>query len=138
VNLVFRLLAMALYPIAIAMMGHLIGDKKAVDVVVPAGNYPHGDLFRINNFTGFMLNDCLTAHTDRNRSLEIALNRCWKVLTPVIAPAVGDMLYWTAGAGTKRGDADLTVTPTGLAVAKVTHARNAAGYIGVILVDNSA
>lgn len=119
-------------------MGHLIGDKKAVHVTVPAGTYAHGDLFRISGFTGFLINPVAVGDTARVRALEIAMNRCWSVLTPVIAPAVGDLLYWTTGSGTKRGDTDLTVTPTGSAVAKVVATRNAAGYIQVVLVDNGS
>lgn len=118
-------------------MGHLIGDKKAVDVTVPAGVYAHGDLFRISGFNGFLINSVAAADTNRKRALEIALNRCWNILTPVIAPAVGDLLYWTAGAGTKRGDTDLAVAVVGAPVVKVVAARNAAGYIQVVLVDNN-
>lgn len=118
-------------------MGHLIGDKKAVDVVVPAGDFFHGDLYRISTFNGFLINDCLTAATVRNRALEIALNRGWKVKLPAgLVPAVGDVLYWTAGAGTKRGDTDLAAAVVGAPVCKVVTAKNAAGYAEVILVDN--
>jgi hypothetical protein len=118
-------------------VGHLIGDKKAVDVTVPAGDFFHGDLYRINTFSGFLLNDCLTAATDRNRSLEIAINRCWNVKFPAgLTPAVGDVLYWAAGAGTKRGDTDLSATVAGAPVCKVIKAKNAAGYAQVVLIDN--
>jgi hypothetical protein len=118
-------------------VGHLIGDKKAVDVVVPAGDFFHGDLYRITTFSGFLINDCLTAAADRNRALEIALNRAWKVKFPAgLTPAVGDVLYWTAGAGTKRGDTDLSATVAGAPVCKVVTAKNAAGYAEVVLIDN--
>lgn len=117
-------------------MGHLIGDKKAVDIVVPAGDFNHGDLYRISTFSGFLINDSLTAATDRARSLEIALNRAWKIkMTAAISPAVGDLLYWTAGAGTKRGDTDLTATPTGAPIVKCCSTKNANGYVEVVLVD---
>lgn len=118
-------------------MGHLIGDKKAVDVVVPAGDFFHGDLYRLTTFNGFLINDCLTAAVDRNRALEIAMNRSWKVKLPgALTPAVGDLLYWTAGAGTKRGDTDLSAVVAGAPVVKVISAKNANGYAEVILVDN--
>lgn len=117
-------------------MGHLIGDKKAVDVVVPAGDFFHGDLYRISTFTGFLIDDCLTAATNRNRALEIAMNRSWKVKLPAgLNPAVGDLLDWSAGAGTKRGDTDLIAT-AGAPVVKVVAAKNAAGYAEVVLVGN--
>lgn len=118
-------------------MGHLIGDKKAVDVVVPAGDFFHGDLYRIATFCGFLINDCLTAAVVRSRALEIAMNRSWKVKLPgALAPAVGDLLYWTAGAGTKRGDTDLAAAVVGAPVCKVITAKNANGYAEVILCDN--
>jgi hypothetical protein len=69
--------------------------------------------------------------------MEVSLNRIWNVKVPAISPAVGDLLYWTAGAGLKRGDTDLTVTVTGSAVAKVVAVKNTAGYCQVMLVDNS-
>ena|SRR5688500_4480292 len=115
-------------------MGHLIGDKKGVDVVVPAGDFFHGDLYRISTFTGFLINDCLTAATARGRALEIALNRAWKVKLPAgLTPAVGDVLYWTAGGTTKRGDADLSAVVAGPPICKVITAKNAAGYAEVVL-----
>lgn len=118
-------------------MGHLIGDKKAVDVVVPAGDFFHGDLYRISTFSGFLINDCLTAATARSRALEIAMNRAWKVKLPAaLTPAVGDLLYWTAGAGTKRGDTDLSATVAGPPIVKVVTAKNASGYAEVVLVGN--
>lgn len=127
-------------------MGHLIGDKKAVNVTVPAGDYSHGDLYRINGFTGFLINDCPTAATDRSRALEIAMNRAWKIKLPSgLDPAVGDHLDWSAGTGVKRGDTDLVAAaaaaagppavPSSAGVCKVVTAKNAAGYAEVILTD---
>lgn len=127
-------------------MGHLIGDKKAVDVTVPAGTYSHGDLYRISGFTGFLINDVTSGATDRNRSLEIAVNRAWKIKLPSgITPAVGDHLDWSSGAGTKRGDTDLVIAaaaqtgppavPANTGVCKVVTAKNANGYAEVILTE---
>jgi hypothetical protein len=119
-------------------MGHLIGDGKAVNVTVPAGVYDHGDLFRINNWSGFLINSVTSAATARNRALEVSVNRIWNVKFPAgLTPAVGDLLYWTAGAGTKRGDTDLSATVAGPPVVKVVAAKNTAGYCQVMLVDNS-
>jgi hypothetical protein len=115
-------------------MGNLRGDLKAVNVVVPAGDFNHGDLYRINTFSGFLINDCLTAAVDRNRAMEIAMNRMWEVKLPgALAPAVGDLLYWTAGAGTKRGDTDLAAAVVGPPIVKVVKAKNANGYASVVL-----
>lgn len=120
-------------------MGHLIGDKKAVNVTVPAGNFLHGDLYRIGLFSGFLINDCLTAATDRARALEIAVNRAWKVLLPAgLTPAAGDLLYWTAGTGVKRGDTDLAAAVNGAPVCKVVTVKNAAGYAEVVLAGQGA
>lgn len=115
-------------------MGNLRGDLKAVNVTVPAGTFSHGDLYRINTFSGFLINDCAAAATDRARSLEIAMNRAWEVLLPGgLTPAVGDLLYWTAGAGVKRGDTDLAAAVVGPPIVKVVKAKNASGYAQVTL-----
>lgn len=127
-------------------MGHLIGDKKAVDVTFPAGVGSHGDLYRIGGFTGFLINDVTAADTDRVRALEIAANRAWKVKLPAaLNPAVGDHLDWAAGAGFKRGDTDLVAAaaaaagppavPASTGVCKVVTAKNANGYAEVILTE---
>ena len=117
-------------------MGHLIGDKKAVDVQFPAATAgDHGDLFRINKFTGFLINDITTTATTRGRALEIALNRAWKVKLPAgLNPAVGDHLAWSAGTCFKRGDTDLVAAGAGVVgVCKVVTAKNANGYAEVVL-----
>lgn len=117
-------------------MGHLIGDKKAVDIQFPAATVgDHGDLFRVNGFTGFLINDITAAAVNRGRALEIALNRAWKVKLPAaLAPAVGDHLTWSAGTGFKRGDTDLVAAGAGVVgVCKVVTAKNADGYAEVIL-----
>jgi hypothetical protein len=120
-------------------MGNLVGDKKAVNVTVPAGVYTHGDLYRIDQFSGFLINNVASADTDRKRVLEIAMNRSWEVKLPAaVTPARGDLLYWTAGAGVKRGDTDLTATVTGDPIVKVVTVKNAAGYAEVILASNRA
>jgi predicted RecA/RadA family phage recombinase len=119
------------------MMGNLIGDLKAVDVIAPAGIINKGDLYRISEFTGFALSQVNAADTDRGFSLEIAMNRHWKVKVAAgINPAVGALLYWTAGAGFKDGFLDLTAAVTGAPMVKVVEAKNAAGYLGVTLVQN--
>lgn len=117
-------------------MGHLIGDKKAIDITFPAATVgDHGDLFRVNGFTGFLINDITAAATNRGRALEIALNRAWKIKLPAaLNPAVGTNLKWSAGAGFKRGDTDLIAGGALEAgVCKVVTAKNADGYAEVVL-----
>ena len=133
-KIVLRLLYSVLIVRAVTMMGALVGDLKAVNVVVPAGDFFHGDLYRISTFSGFLINDCLTAATDRNRAMEIAVNRAWEIKLPGgLTPAVGDLLYWSSGAGTKRGDTDLQAAVQGNAIVKVLKVKNAAGYATVTL-----
>lgn len=117
-------------------MGHLIGDRKAENISFPAGEPgDHGDLFRVNGFTGFLINDVEVSDVDRGRALETAVNRCWKVKVPTgLNPAVGDHLDWSTGTGFKRGDADLEAAGAGdVGVCKVVYAKNANGYVGVVL-----
>lgn len=112
-------------------MGHMLTDGKAVDVVAPAGQYDFGDLFRISLWTGIALDTIATADTVRDLALEVS-ERIWKVKLPgALTPAVGDLLYWTAGTGVKRGDTDLSATVNGTPACKVLIAKNAAGYAAV-------
>ncbi len=124
-------------------MGNLVGDGKAVNVTCPAGDLFHGDLYRISNWTGFLLNDCLTAATDRTRAMEVAVNRVWEIKMPAaLNPAVGDLLSWSTGVGTfKRGDTDLVALAASGSqgpVIKVLKAKNAAGYATVMLVGQGS
>jgi hypothetical protein len=123
-------------------MGHLIGDGKAVNVTVPAGDYDHGDLYRIDGWSGFLINDCDTAATDRKRALEVAFNRIWNVKLPAGQnPAVGALLSWAAVSGTQRGDTNLVALGTAASsgpVVKVVAAKNANGYAQVMLVGQGS
>ncbi len=115
-------------------MGQLKHDGRATSggVTAPAGDFPFGDLFRINGWNGIALTHIATGDTVRTLDLEISAERVWYVKIPAAAsPAVGDFLYWTAGAGLKRGDTDLTVTATGTPVAKVEEAKDANNYCAI-------
>jgi hypothetical protein len=116
-------------------MGQLKHDGRATQagVAAPAGQaITFGDLYRINGWTGFAMRTIGAADTDRTLDLEIAPDRIWYVKLPAgAAPAVGDPLYWTAGAGFKRGDTDITVTATGAVIAKVEEIKDANGYAAV-------
>jgi hypothetical protein len=91
-----------------------------------------GDLYRINGWTGIALKTIGASDTVRTLDMEISPARVWYVKLPAGAsPAVGDPLYWSAGAGFKRGDTDLTTTATGQPVAKVEEAKDANGWAAV-------
>lgn len=116
-------------------MGHRLTDGKAIDVQAPAATVINdGDLYRISGHSGFAIGDKDGVQTDLGMSLEVDKNAVWKVKLPgAVTPAVGDFLYWTAGAGFKKGDTDLTATITGAAIVQVLIAKNTAGYAAVRL-----
>jgi hypothetical protein len=112
-------------------MGQLNSDGVATDggFTFPAGVYNFGDLYRLNNWNGICLANIAAADTVRSADMEISPARTWWVLLPAgLNPAVGDPLYWTTGAGIKRGDTDLAAAVLGAPVCKVLKAKNANGY----------
>lgn|SRR5512146_279623 len=114
-------------------MGQLKHDGNATQggFTAPAGDFPFGELFRINGWNGIAMSHIAAADTVRSLDLEIS-HRVWYIKVPVaLAPAQGDFLYWTAGAGLKRGDTDLTATVTGSPVAKVEEVKDANNYCAV-------
>lgn len=113
-------------------MGNLKNDGKAINVpAVPAGQYNFGELFRINGWNGIMMKTVATADTVRAAAMEVSSERVWYFTIPsAVAAAQGAYLYWTAGAGTKRGDTDLTATPTGTPVLIVEEAKDANNVVG--------
>lgn len=119
-------------------MGQLKHDGRATQggFTWPAGTYTFGELFRLNQWNGVILKTVASTDTVRNADMEIAPDRVWYVKLPAgVTPALGDFLYWTAGAGTKRGDTDLTATPTGSPVAKVEEIKDANGYAAVRILN---
>lgn len=115
-------------------MGQLKHDGRATQggFTLPAGDFPFGDLFRLNGWNGINLKAVVAADTVRSTEFEIAPDRVWYVKFPAaLNPAVGAYVYWTAGAGLKRGDTDLTATVTGTPVAIIEEAKNANGYAAV-------
>jgi hypothetical protein len=114
-------------------MGQLKHDGVATQggVTVPAGDYPFGDMFRINGINGIMLTHIAAGDTVRSSDLEIS-PRVWYIKVPAGATVnAGTYLYWTAGAGTKRGDTDLTATVTGSPVAFVEETKDGNNYAAV-------
>jgi hypothetical protein len=107
-------------------MGQLKTDGRAVNVpVVPAGQYNFGELFRINGWNGIAMKTVNTADTIRAMAIEVSSERVWYFTIPAaVAAPQGAYLYWTAGAGTKRGDTDLSATVAGTPVLVVEEAKD--------------
>src|SRR3954451_24451477 len=104
-------------------MGQLKHDGRATQggYSAPAGQViTFGDLYRLNGWNHVALTNIGAADTVRSYGGEISSERVWYVKLPAaLNPAIGDYLYWTAGAGFKRGDADLAAAVVGAPVAKV-------------------
>lgn len=118
-------------------MGQLKHDGRATQggFVAPAGDFPFGELFRINGWNGIAMSHIATTDTVRSLDLEIS-DRVWYIKIPAaVAAAQGDFLYWTAGTGLKRGDTDLTATVTGTPVLKVEEAKDANNYIAARILN---
>lgn len=123
-------------------MGRKITDGRAIDVVAPAAQLiEKGELYRIDGWTGFAMDQIDATEVDRAFALEVC-ESLWRVKVPAAtAAARGDFLGWTTGAGFKKGSTDLSAiaapadgsTPV-LAVAKVEGIRNSGGYATVKLV----
>lgn len=118
-------------------MGQLKSDGRAINVTWPAGVITHGDLYRMDGWTGIALDGFAAGASPRAGAMEVSSERIWYVKTPagVGDGARGDRLYWTAGAGLKRGDTDLTETVTGSTCAIVEEIRDANGWVGVRVVN---
>lgn len=115
-------------------MGQLKHDGRATQggYTWPAGTYTFGELFRLNQWNGIILKTIAAADTVRVADMEIAPDRVWYVKLPAaLSPAIGDVLYWTAGAGVKRGDTDLAAAVVGSPVCKVEETKDANGYAAV-------
>lgn len=115
-------------------MGQLSHDGRATDggFTFPAGTINYGDLYRLNGWNGIAMKTIAAGDTVRTADMEISSERIWWVLLPAgLTPAVGDPLYWTAGAGFKRGDTDLAAAVVGAPVCKVLEAKNSNGYARV-------
>lgn len=120
---------------ALFILGQLKGDGKATTGATfsaPAGQViTFGDFYRLNGWNHIAMATIGASDTVRAYGGEYS-ERIWYAKLPAaLNPAVGDFLYWTAGAGFKRGDTDLTATVTGSPVCKVEEAKNANGYAGI-------
>lgn len=119
-------------------MGQLKHDGRATlgGVTAPAGVINFGDLYRINDWNGVALKTIGSGDTVRTLDLEIAPDRIWYVKVPAgVNPAVGAPIYWTTGAGFKRGDTDLQVAAQGSPCGKVEEAKDANNYMAIRILN---
>lgn len=115
-------------------MGQLKHDGRATQggVTFPAGVITFGDLYRVNNWNGIAMKSIAAADTVRTADMEIAPDRIWYVKVPAgINPAVGDPIYWTTGAGFKRGDTDLQVAAQGSPCGKVEEVKDSNNFLAI-------
>lgn len=122
-------------------MGRKITDGWAIQVTAPAGLIEKGEVYRIDGFTGFAMDEITASETDRLVELDIAPG-VWSVKTPAAVGdgARGDFLQWATGAGFKSGQLNLedVAAPAGggvpdTAVLQVETPRNSRGYTRVKL-----
>jgi hypothetical protein len=118
-------------------MGQLKSDGRSVDVTAPAAQaITFGDLYRIDGWTGFAGKTIGASDTVRGMSMEVSPDRIWYCAVPAaVSGARGTLVYWSAGAGFKRGTADLTSTVTGSPVGKVEEARDANGVAAIRVIN---
>ena len=120
-------------------MGQLKHEGRATQggFLAPAAtNIVFGDLYRIDGWNGAALKAIAAADTVRTLDLEISAERIWIIKLPVaLNPAKGDALYWTAGAGFKRGDTDLAAAVVGSPAAKVEETKDANHWCAVRILN---
>lgn len=111
-------------------MGQFEKEGKAIQVTWPGSEIINfGDLYRVDGWNGVALEDFTASETPRVSAMEVATERHWYIKTPAaVGTTRGVHLYWTAGAGFKRGDTALAEAVVGAPVAKVEEVRDAAGY----------
>lgn len=120
-------------------MGRKKTDGEAIDVVAPASTLiEKGELYRIDNFTGFAMDEIDATEVDKGLALEICQS-IWKVKVPSgTCGTRGLYVKWSNNDGSfKSGATDLvdeTVARTVLSVAKVEEPRNSGGYAALKLV----
>jgi hypothetical protein len=124
-------------------VGRKVTDGLAVDVTAPGAQLVETwELYRIDNFTGFALDEITAAEVDRGLALDVSEAVVSCKVPAATAAARGDFLNWTTGAGFKRGSTDLQAIAApadgsvpDLAVAQVETPRNAGGYARIKLVQ---
>jgi len=117
-------------------MGQLKSDGRAINVTFPAGTINFGEVYRIDGWTGIAMKDVAAGDTIRTGAMEVASERIWYVKVPAgVNGARGTMVYWTAGAGFKSGQTDLSSTVAGAPVAKIEEVRDGNGYAALRLLN---
>lgn len=122
-------------------MGRKITDGLAIDVAAPAATLiEFGELYRIDGWNGFAMDQIDAAEVDKAVALDISLSLFRCKVPAAVAVTRGAYVYWTAGAGFKAGATALQNTP-GTAgdppVAKVEGVRNSDGYATLRLVPSN-
>lgn len=115
-------------------MGQLKSDGRASlgGFTFPAGVITFGDLYRVDGWNCIALDSLAVGDTVRTIGVEFSSERIWYVKLPAaLNPAKGDALYWTAGAGFKRGDADLQAAVQGAPACKVEEVKDANHWCAV-------
>lgn len=123
-------------------MGRKISDGKAIDVVAPdATPIVAGEMYRIDNFTGFAMVDVASAEAgSMERDIALERSEClWRVLVPSgTCGTRGMFVKWADNAGAFQKSStnivDETVAKTVLSVAQVESVRNTRGYATLKLV----
>jgi hypothetical protein len=118
-------------------MGRKITDGNAVDVVVPdATLVEKGELYRIDKWSGFAMDQIDATEVDRAVALEVSTS-LWRVKVPAgTCGTRGNYVTWSAGGTFKAGATDLVdeAARTLISVAKVEGVRNSRGYATLKLV----
>lgn len=123
-------------------MGQLKGDGRAINVTTPDSTaITFGELYRIDGWNGFAMNDVLatldpnTTGVNRKIALEVSAERIWLIQVPSgLSAARGTTLWWSSGAGFKKGTTDLVAQGTGGATGpavKVEETKDANNVVGV-------
>lgn len=113
-------------------MGRRVTDGLAIDVDAPdATAITKGELYRVDNFTGWAAVDIDAADTERAFALNMDLG-VWSSFVPAgTCGTKGNYVKWSAGAGFKTSLIDLAddgATRTLNSVAKVVAPRNSGGF----------
>lgn len=120
-------------------MGNLKQEGDAINVVAPNGEaIVFGEVYRIDGWTGIAMTTIASDATERGLALEVS-NRIWYVTVPAgVAAARGALLYWSTGAGFKRGSTDLAAAAGVGPVAKVEEAKDGNNVVGLRVINSAS
>jgi hypothetical protein len=121
-------------------MGRKVTDGQAIDVVAPGSTLVEkGEMYRIDNFTGFSADEITETEVDRAFAL-VVNQEIWRCKVPAgTCGTRGGYVKWSAGTGFKDAATDLAdetsvLVKTAASVAKVETVRNSDGYASLKLV----